>query len=103
MLGAAAGRVMTKINPYRVDEFVCLHTVLLVGSIGAQQPSALRGGFIAGASGASLAWFTLPGYGARWLAPWFERPRAWQALGGLTGVTMPTLSALLTRHAAIGG
>ena len=41
----------------------------------------LRGWFIAGA-GAGLVWFSLLGFGARWLAPWFTRPRAWQTLDG---------------------
>jgi L-lysine exporter family protein LysE/ArgO len=87
----------TLLNPH-----VYLDTVLLVGSIGAQQPQALRGWFIAGASSASLLWFTLLGFGARWLAPWFARPKAWQLLDGLIGATMFVLSALLLRHALIG-
>jgi L-lysine exporter family protein LysE/ArgO len=62
----------------------------------------LQGGFIAGASAASLAWFSALGFGARWLAPWFARPRAWQVLDGLIGATMFVLSALLVRH-ALGG
>ena len=61
-----------------------------------------RSQFIAGAAGASLVWFSLLGFGARWLAPWFARPRAWQLLDGLIGATMFVLSALLVRHALIG-
>ena len=103
--GAALGRgaavaqaaAFTLLNPH-----VYLDTVLLVGSIGAQQPVALRGWFIAGAGSASLLWFALLGYGARWLAPWFARPTAWQALDGLIGLTMFVLAALLIRHALIG-
>ena len=56
----------------------------------------------AGAGSASLLWFALLGFGARWLAPWFGRPRAWQLLDGLIGVTMFVLSALLVRHALLG-
>jgi L-lysine exporter family protein LysE/ArgO len=94
--GAAVAQAaaFTLLNPH-----VYLDTVLLVGSIGAQQPAALRGWFIAGASCASLVWFALLGYGARWLAPWFGRPKAWQVLDGLIGGTMLMLSALLVRHA----
>lgn len=92
MLAQAAA--FTLLNPH-----VYLDTVLLVGSIGAQQPGALRGWFIVGASAASLLWFASLGYGARWLAPWFARPRAWQVLDGVIGVTMFVLSALLLRHA----
>lgn len=97
--GAAVAQAaaFTLLNPH-----VYLDTVLLVGSIGAQQPAALRGWFIAGASTASLAWFGLLGFGARWLAPWFARPRAWQLLDGAIGLTMFVLSALLVRHALAG-
>jgi L-lysine exporter family protein LysE/ArgO len=84
----------TLLNPH-----VYLDTVLLMGSIGAQQPASLQGWFVAGASTASMAWFSLLGFGARWLTPWFVRPRAWQVLDGLIGVTMWVLSALLVRHA----
>ena len=76
--------------------------MLLVGSIGAPQPAALRGWFIAGAGSASLLWFSLLGFGARWLSPWFARPRAWQVLDGLIGSTMFVLSVLLVRHALVG-
>jgi L-lysine exporter family protein LysE/ArgO len=93
----AQAAAFTLLNPH-----VYLDTVLLVGSIGAQQPAALRGWFIAGASSASLFWFALLGFGARWLAPWFARPRAWQVLDGLIGLTMFVLSALLVRHAIVG-
>jgi L-lysine exporter family protein LysE/ArgO len=93
----AQAAAFTLLNPH-----VYLDTVLLVGSIGAQQPDALRAWFIAGASSASLLWFTSLGFGARWLAPWFARPRAWQMLDGLIGVTMFGLSALLLRHALVG-
>ncbi|QQX89922.1 LysE family transporter (plasmid) [Cupriavidus necator] len=94
MVQAAA---FTLLNPH-----VYLDTVLLVGSIGAQQPAALRGWFVAGASSASLFWFGLLGFGARWLAPWFARPTAWQVLDGLIGVTMFVLCALLVRHVLNG-
>jgi L-lysine exporter family protein LysE/ArgO len=98
LTGAVAqAAAFTLLNPH-----VYLDTVLLVGSIGAQQPAPLRGWFIAGAAGASLAWFSLLGFGARWLAPWFARPRAWQVLDGLIGATMFVLSALLVRHALVG-
>lgn len=93
--GAAVAQAaaFTLLNPH-----VYLDTVLLVGSIGAQQPDALRSWFIAGASSASLVWFALLGFGARWLAPWFARPRAWQVLDGMIGGTMLLLAALLVRH-----
>jgi L-lysine exporter family protein LysE/ArgO len=90
----AQAAAFTLLNPH-----VYLDTVLLVGSIGAQQPAPLQGWFVAGASAASLGWFASLGFGARWLAPWFARPRAWQVLDALIGLTMWVLAALLLRHA----
>ena len=65
-------------------------------------PPPLQGWFAAGASAASLLWFSALGFGARWLAPWFARPRAWQVLDALIGVTMWVLSLLLVRHVVNG-
>lgn len=87
----------TLLNPH-----VYLDTVLLVGSMGAQQPAQLQGWFVAGASVASALWFSALGFGARWLAPWFVHPKAWQVLDGLIGLTMWLLSALMVRHAFNG-
>lgn len=89
----AQAAAFTLLNPH-----VYLDTVLLVGSIGAQQPAPLQGWFAAGASSASLLWFGALGFGARWLAPWFARPRAWQVLDALIGVTMWVLSAMLVHR-----
>ncbi|HEU4776584.1 MAG TPA: LysE/ArgO family amino acid transporter [Telluria sp.] len=93
----AQAAAFTLLNPH-----VYLDTVLLLGSIGAQQPAALRGWFMAGASCASLGWFGALGFGSRWLAPWFARPKAWQVLDGLIALTMFALSALLVRHVLTG-
>ncbi len=93
----AQAAAFTLLNPH-----VYLDTVLLVGGLGAQQPPALQGWFVAGACSASAIWFGLLGFGARWLAPWFARPRAWQVLDGLIGLTMWTLAALMARHALSG-
>jgi len=83
----AQAAAFTLLNPH-----VYLDTVVLVGSVGAQQ-GAQRWWFAAGAATASLAWFCALGYGARWLAPWFERPRAWQVLDAVIGLTMLALAA----------
>lgn len=93
----AQAAAFTFLNPH-----VYIDTVLLVGSIGAQHPPLLQGWFVGGASVASIAWFALLGYGSRRLAPWFARPRAWEILDALIGVTMFVLSALLIRHVLIG-
>lgn len=86
----AQAAAFTLLNPH-----VYLDTVLLVGSIGAQQPADLQVWFMAGASSASLLWFCALGFGARWLAPLFAKPRAWQVLDILIGLTMWVLSGML--------
>jgi L-lysine exporter family protein LysE/ArgO len=90
----AQAAAFTLLNPH-----VYLDTVLLVGSIGAQQQAALQPWFVLGASTASALWFGALGLGARWLAPWFAKPRAWQVLDALIGLTMWVLAAMLVRHA----
>jgi len=85
----AQAAAFTLLNPH-----VYLDTVVLVGSVGAQQGDG-RWWFAAGASASSLLWFSALGYGARWLAPLFARPRAWQVLDALIGLTMAVLAALL--------
>lgn len=84
----AAG--FTFLNPH-----VYLDTVLLMGSIGARQPSDLRLWFVGGAAAASGAWFTTLGFGARLLRPVFRTSRAWQVLDTLIGITMLALAASL--------
>jgi L-lysine exporter family protein LysE/ArgO len=87
----AAG--FTFLNPH-----VYLDTVLLMGSIGARQPSDARLWFVGGAAVASGAWFTSLGFGARLLVPVFSRPRAWQVLDIFVGLTMLALAAGLVRQ-----
>jgi L-lysine exporter family protein LysE/ArgO len=91
-LAQAAG--FTLLNPH-----VYLDTVVLVGSIGAQQ-GAMRWWFAAGASSASLLWFSALGYGARWLSPLFARPGAWRVLDAFIGLTMAVLAGLLALRLA---
>jgi L-lysine exporter family protein LysE/ArgO len=64
---------VTLLNPH-----VYLDTVLLIGSLGAQQaaPSA----YALGAASASLLWFFTLAIGAAWLAPWLARPATWRIL-----------------------
>ena len=92
VVAQAAG--FTLLNPH-----VYLDTVLLVGSAGAQYAGSLKVWFVAGASVASVLWFTALGFGARLLAPVVARPRAWQMLDALIGGTMLVLAAMLARRA----
>jgi L-lysine exporter family protein LysE/ArgO len=88
----AQAAAFTFLNPH-----VYLDTVLLVGTLGAQQPAPLRPVFLAGACAASAAWFFGLAYGARRLAPLFARPGAWRALDLGIGLTMFALAAILLR------
>jgi L-lysine exporter family protein LysE/ArgO len=64
---------VTLLNPH-----VYLDTVLLIGSLGAQQ--AVPGAYALGAASASLTWFFSLALGAAWLAPWLARPATWRLL-----------------------
>jgi L-lysine exporter family protein LysE/ArgO len=90
-MAQAAG--FTLLNPH-----VYIDTVLLMGSIGTRQPPDMRIWFVGGAACASGVWFTTLGFGARLLAPVFARPRAWQVLDTVVGVTMLALAVLLIRQ-----
>lgn len=64
---------VTLLNPH-----VYLDTVLLIGSLGAQQ--TVPGAYAAGAASASFLWFFALATGAAWLAPWLARPTTWRVL-----------------------
>ncbi|WP_308364557.1 MULTISPECIES: LysE/ArgO family amino acid transporter [unclassified Microbulbifer] len=64
---------VTLLNPH-----VYLDTVLLIGSLGAQQTEP--GAYALGAASASLTWFFGLALGAAWLSPWLARPATWRLL-----------------------
>ncbi|KPZ20566.1 Amino acid transporter LysE [Pseudomonas coronafaciens pv. zizaniae] len=72
---------VTLLNPH-----VYLDTVLLIGSLGAQQ--SVPGAYVAGAASASLIWFSALAAGAAWLAPWLARPATWRLLDAMIAVMM---------------
>ncbi|HEX4471503.1 MAG TPA: LysE/ArgO family amino acid transporter [Nocardioides sp.] len=83
---------LTWLNPH-----VYLDTVLLLGSIAAHHGPSGKWWFAAGAGLGSILWFTGLGYGARLAAPLLSRPRAWQVLDVLIGLTMLTIAYSLAR------
>ena len=85
MLSALA---VTLLNPH-----VYLDTVLLIGSLGAQQ--SVPGAYVVGAASASLLWFFTLALGAAWLAPWLARPNTWRLLDLLVAVMMFTVAVQL--------
>jgi L-lysine exporter family protein LysE/ArgO len=86
----AAMLAFSLLNPH-----VYLDTVVLLGSIGGQQPGNGRVYFALGAMLASMLWFSGLGLGARYLTPVFAKPRAWQILDGIIAVVMWTLAVSL--------
>lgn len=64
---------VTLLNPH-----VYLDTMLLIGSLGAQQTEP--GAYVAGAASASFLWFATLALGAAWLSPWLARPSTWRLL-----------------------
>jgi L-lysine exporter family protein LysE/ArgO len=83
---------LTWLNPH-----VYLDTVLLLGSIAAHHGPSGKWWFAVGAALGSILWFSGLGYGARLSAPLLSRPRAWQVLDVLVGLTMLTIAYQLAR------
>lgn len=75
--------VFTFLNPHTY-----LDTVLLIGGIGANIQSDLKIYFLIGAVCASAFWFTLLGFGARFLIPLFKKPITWKILDISIGFIM---------------
>lgn len=82
------------LNPHAL-----LDTVVLVGSIGSQQPRAYQPAFVLGAAGFSFIWFFGLCYGATRLAPLFARPGAWRILDCLIALLMFAIAYSLVRLA----
>ena len=78
----------TFLNPH-----VYLDTIVLLGSVGNQRPQPWVFGW--GACLGSLCWFSALGFGARLLAPWFEKPVAWRILDTLIALCMGALAVTL--------
>ncbi|MCY1398727.1 Arginine exporter protein ArgO [compost metagenome] len=79
---------VTLLNPH-----VYLDTVLLIGSLGAQQ--SVPGAYVMGAASASLLWFFTLALGAAWLAPWLARPSTWRMLDLMVAAMMFGVAAQL--------
>jgi L-lysine exporter family protein LysE/ArgO len=95
---SARGALLQTLAVSLLNPHVYLDTVLLIGSVGVQQPAPLRPAFLAGVWTASAGWFASLGFGSRLLAPVFARPVAWRLLDGLVAVVMWSIAlALLWR------
>ncbi|GLQ99552.1 LysE/ArgO family amino acid transporter [Dyella mobilis] len=81
----------TWLNPH-----VYLDTVLLIGSLASAWPApGPRTLFAIGAASASFIWFFALSYGARLLAPLFNKPAAWRVLDVLIALVMWSIAIKL--------
>lgn len=95
-VGRTAGRTLavalalTWLNPH-----VYLDTLLLLGSVAQQQGEDLRWWFAGGAVTASIAWFSLLGWGAGRARGLLARPATWRVLEIVVGAVMLAIAAKL--------
>ena len=90
---AARAAVVATLAVSLLNPHVYLDTVVLLGGLAAQYPASLRAWFALGAMVASMVWFSGLGFGARLLAPVFERPAAWRVLDVCVGLVMWWIAA----------
>lgn len=88
---------LTWLNPH-----VYVDTLALLGALSAQY-TPHHVSFGVGASVSSVVFFVTLGYGARVLAPFLARPRAWVILEVIIGIIMWAIAAGLAMQALNGG
>lgn len=85
---SAQKTILTLLALSLLNPHVYLDTVILLGSIASQQPHEEQIYFAFGAISASFAWFFSITYGARLLAPFFQKEFSWRIIDGLVALTM---------------
>ncbi len=82
--------VFTFLNPHTY-----LDTILLIGGVGANIDDSMKIYFLIGAAMASTTWFSLLGFGARFLIPIFKKPITWKVLDIGIGIVMLSIAYTL--------
>jgi len=91
----SAGKILLSLVTFTfLNPHVYLDTVILLGSI-ANQFADHRWYFAAGASVASILWFTVIGYGARAASKFMTRSLFWKILDSVIAVIMFTIAITL--------
>lgn len=85
---SAKKTILTLLAFSLLNPHVYLDTVILLGSIASQQPAHEQMYFAFGAIGASFIWFFAITYGARYLAPLFQKDLSWRIIESVIGLTM---------------
>lgn len=88
---------MSFLNPH-----MYLDTLVLIGAIGGQLGQLQQTEFIIGAIMASICWFLLLVFAARYLAPLFAKPIAWKILDGVIGIIMWSVAFSLLKTPNLG-
>lgn len=83
---------LSLLNPH-----VYLDTVILLGSIAAQQPTQLQFYFALGAITASFSWFFALSYGSQLLTPFLQKPAVWKFIDILIALTMCGIGLILLK------
>jgi len=93
--GSAKEIILILMGVSLLNPHVYLDTVVLIGGLSASYGEVGKYWFGGGAMVASFIWFFALGYGARLLTPLFAKPRAWQILDILIGLTMWAIAVSL--------
>ena len=90
--------VLTLLAVSFLNPHTYLDTMVIIGSVGAHLANGQQIFFIIGATCASLVWFILLCYGARFLSPYFQKREVWRMFNIFIGLTMwaIALSLVLT-------
>ena len=91
--GTLGSVLLTTLAVSLLNPHVYLDTVVLLGSVAAQYALSARISFVLGAGTASTLWFFGLAFGARLLAPVFEREEAWRVLDVVIGAVMWWIAA----------
>jgi L-lysine exporter family protein LysE/ArgO len=99
--GSAKETILIIMGISLLNPHVYLDTVVLIGGLSASYGEVGKYYFGGGACVASFIWFFALGYGARLLTPLFAKPRAWQILDILIGLTMWAIAVSLVVEAQL--
>lgn len=86
--GSTKETVLILLGISLLNPHVYLDTVVLIGGLSASYGEIGKYWFGVGAMVASFIWFFALGYGAKLLSPLFSKPKAWQILDIVIGITM---------------
>ena len=94
-LNSRKAAILTTLALSLLNPHVYLDTVILIGSIGGQYPAPEKWWFAAGAALASVVWFFSLSWGAKKLAPLFEKPITWRVLDSVICLMMWSIALSL--------